>query len=89
MRVKVRIDVSQPLKKDTRVKNIAGEWCTINFAYEKVGTFCFVCGIMGHSERRCVVRYEMENDNGERGWSSALRVDLRRRGGRQTSRWLN
>jgi 14-3-3 protein epsilon len=35
MRVKVRVDVSKPLKKDTLVKNIVGEWCTVNFKYEK------------------------------------------------------
>ncbi|GAU32101.1 hypothetical protein TSUD_358070 [Trifolium subterraneum] len=88
MRVKVRMDVHQPLKKDTRVKNIAGEWCTVNFKYEKLGIFCFVCGIMGHTERRCAVRYDMEVDNGIRGWSSEIRAELRKQGGRQTSRWL-
>ncbi|MCH97451.1 hypothetical protein A2U01_0018446, partial [Trifolium medium] len=88
MRLKVRVDVTKPLKKNTRVKNIVGEWCTVNFKYEKLGIFCFVCGIMGHTENKCAVRHDMENDNGEREWSNDLRAEIRRQGGRQTSRWL-
>ncbi|GAU49142.1 hypothetical protein TSUD_191440 [Trifolium subterraneum] len=82
MRVKVRMDVNQPLKKDAKVKNIVGEWCTVNFKYEKLGIFCFVCGVMGYTEKRCAVRYDMEIDNGERGWSGELRAELKRQGGR-------
>ncbi|MCI21255.1 hypothetical protein A2U01_0042421, partial [Trifolium medium] len=37
MRIRVKIDVRQPLKKDTRVKNNEGEWCTVNFKYERLG----------------------------------------------------
>ncbi|MCI06737.1 hypothetical protein A2U01_0027797, partial [Trifolium medium] len=74
MRVRVKVDVRQPLKKDTKVKNMAGEWCTVNFKYEKLGVFCFVCGIMGHAENKCVVRFNMENDDGSRGWSGDIRA---------------
>jgi 14-3-3 protein epsilon len=88
MRIKVRVDVRQPLKKDSRVKNQGGAWCLVNFKYEKLGVFCFVCGLLGHGENRCAVRFSMENDDGFRAWSKDLRVEPRRRGGRQTSRWL-
>jgi 14-3-3 protein epsilon len=88
MRLRVKVDVRQPLKKDTKVKDRAGEWCTVNFKYEKLGVFCFVCGLMGHAENKCLVRYSMENDDGKREWSGEIRADPRRGGGRQTSRWL-
>ncbi|XP_045788287.1 uncharacterized protein LOC123883507 [Trifolium pratense] len=88
MRLRVRVDVRQPLKKDTRVKNKGGEWCNVNFKYEKLGVFCFVCGILGHAENKCKVRFAMENDDGIREWSNELRAEPRRRGGRPTSRWL-
>jgi hypothetical protein len=88
MRVRVKVDVRQPLKKDTKVKDREGNWCTVNFKYEKLGVFCFVCGIMGHAENKCVVRFSMETDDGRREWSGELRADQRRGGGRQTSRWL-
>ncbi|MCH94785.1 hypothetical protein A2U01_0015752 [Trifolium medium] len=88
MRIRVKIDVRQPLKKDTKVKNKEGAWCTINFKYEKLGVFCFVCGIMGHAENRCEVRYAMDQDDGRREWSADIRAEPRRQAGRQGSRWL-
>jgi hypothetical protein len=50
--------------------------------------FCFVCGVMGHAENKCPVRFAMEEDNGVREWSSELRADSRKQGGKFTSRWL-
>ncbi|CAJ2661731.1 unnamed protein product [Trifolium pratense] len=88
MRVRVKIDVRQPLKKDYKVKNKEGKWCTVNFKYEKLGVFCFVCGIMGHAENKCEVRYSMEQDDDRREWSADLRAEPKRQGGRQSSRWL-
>jgi 14-3-3 protein epsilon len=88
MRIKVRVDVRQPLKKESRVKNQGGEWCTVTFKYEKLGVFCFVCGIVGHGENKCAIRFAMETDDGSRAWSKELRAEPRRRSGRQTSRWL-
>jgi hypothetical protein len=88
MRIKVRLDIRQPLKKESRVKNQGGDWCTVHFKYEKLGVFCFVCGMIGHSENRCAVRFSMVDDDGSRAWSKELRAEPRRRGGRQTSKWL-
>jgi hypothetical protein len=88
MRIRVRIDVRQPLKKDAKVKNRDGAWCTVNFKYEKLGVFCFICGIMGHGENKCEVRYAMEQDDGRREWSADIRAEPRRQGGRVGSKWL-
>jgi hypothetical protein len=88
MRLRVRVDVHQPLKKESKVKNQGGEWCIIKFKYERLGVFCFVCGIMGHAENKCEVRFAKEIDDGVREWSNELRAEPRRRSGRQTSRWL-
>ncbi|KAK2417112.1 hypothetical protein QL285_039450 [Trifolium repens] len=88
MRLRVKVDVRLPLKKDTRVKDRSGNWCTVIFKYEKLGIFCFLCGVMGNAENRCEVRFAMESDDGNRKWSNDLRADPRRSAGRQTSRWL-
>jgi 14-3-3 protein epsilon len=88
MRIRVRVDIRQPLKKESRVKNQGGNWCTVNFKYEKLGVFCFVCGLIGHGENRCAIRFSMSEDVGIRAWSKELRADPRRRSSRQTSRWL-
>jgi hypothetical protein len=60
----------------------------VKFKYEKLGIFCFLCGIMGHAENRCEVRYSMEQDDGSRGWTADIRAEPRRQGGRLHSRWL-
>jgi hypothetical protein len=88
MRLKVRVDVRLPLKKETKVKVREGNWCTVKFKYEKLGIFCFVCGVMGHAENKCEVRFAMEHDDGGREWSAEIRAENRRQGGRVTSRWL-
>ncbi|XP_058759140.1 uncharacterized protein At4g02000-like [Vicia villosa] len=81
MRIRVKIDVQKPLKKLTRVKNKGGEWCNVIFKYEKLSLFCFVCGVLGHSEHRCAVRFAMTEDTGLRGWSAKIRAENRRFGG--------
>jgi 14-3-3 protein epsilon len=88
MRLRVKVDVRLPLKKDTKVKDRNGNWCTVRFKYEKLGIFCFICGIMGHAENRCDIRFAMEIVDGSRQWSNELRAEPRRLAGRQTSRWL-
>jgi hypothetical protein len=44
--------------------------------------------MIGHGENRCAVRFSMVDDDGSRAWSKELRAEPRRRGGRQTSKWL-
>ena len=53
MRIKVSIDVRKPLKRRMKIKKQGGEWTWINFKYERLPTFCFFCGIIGHNERFC------------------------------------
>jgi hypothetical protein len=88
MRLKVKIDVRVPLKKETKVKDRNGDWCTVKFKYEKLGIFCFICGVMGHSDNKCSVRFDMPEDNGRRDWSSELRAEPRKMAGRPVLRWL-
>jgi hypothetical protein len=64
------------------------KWCTVKFKYEKLGTFCFVCGVMGHAENKCEIRFSMDHDDGKREWTAEIRADSRRQGGRFASKWL-
>lgn len=88
MRLRVRVDVRQPLKKNRRVRMEGGDWCVVTFKYEKLTTFCFVCGILGHSEQSCEVLFAKAVDDGVREWGVDLRADTRRSGGGAGSRWL-
>lgn len=49
MRARVTMDINKPLKRRMKIKRKGGTWSWINFKYERLSTFCFVCGLMGHS----------------------------------------
>lgn len=57
-RIRVMINVEKPLKRRLKIKREGDSWNWVNFKYEQLGTFCFVCGILGHSERDCNIIYE-------------------------------
>ncbi|GAU48556.1 hypothetical protein TSUD_405720 [Trifolium subterraneum] len=88
MRVKVRVDVRRPLKIEKKIMLNGGLGGVVKFKYERLGLFCFVCGVIGHSENKCEVKYTMERDDDSRGWSNEIRADVRRPRGRVDSRWL-
>lgn len=88
MRIKVKVDVRKPLKKERRVRQMGGDWWMVNFKYEKLGVFCFFCGHLGHSEQKCEMLFSKEEDDGVRGWSAKLRVEPRRAAANGGGRWL-
>ncbi|TXG51369.1 hypothetical protein EZV62_023893 [Acer yangbiense] len=54
MRVKVRIDISKPLKRWLRLKLGKTEEVTmVSLKYERLPEFCFTCGRIGHSNKEC------------------------------------
>nr|GLL44934.1 uncharacterized protein LOC109166477 [Ipomoea trifida] len=48
-RILVAVEVSKPLKKGMKLKNDNGEWVKVEFRYERLPTFCFICGLIGHN----------------------------------------
>ncbi|CAH9113883.1 unnamed protein product [Cuscuta epithymum] len=55
--IRVCLDVRRPLKKGTTLtKNVVQHW--VDFKYEKLLSFCFLCGIIGHSDKFCPLKYE-------------------------------
>lgn len=64
MRLRVKVDVRSPLKKEWKVRQTGGEWCVVNFKYEKLGIYCFMCGFLGHTEQKCAVLFAKEEDDG-------------------------
>lgn len=58
LRVRVTIDLSKPLKRRMKIRKAGDGWEWITFKYENVPTFCFICGMLGHSEKFCSVLFE-------------------------------
>ena len=78
-RVRVIADVSKPLRRMQTITTSKGS-ALIEIKYERLPTFCYGCGIIGHIERDCLVTEEEEAPN-ENQWGSWLRASPRR--GRQ------
>ncbi|KAL8556741.1 hypothetical protein ACS0TY_004271 [Phlomoides rotata] len=88
MRIRVSIDVSLPLKHFKSIRGGEGGSFQITFKYERLSTFCFVCGRIGHAESFCELRYAMDGGEVARGWDISLRSPARRFGVGASSRWL-
>lgn len=60
-----------------KIKREGGNWTWINFKYERLSTFCFVCGLMGHSDRDCSIVYANPDKVIERAYGTWLRAPLK------------
>lgn len=77
VRIRVTLDLDKPLKRRMKIKREGGEWSWINFKYERLSTFCFVCGLLGHSERDCSVVYADPDKEIVRAYGTWLRAPVR------------
>ncbi|XP_021760595.1 uncharacterized protein LOC110725422 [Chenopodium quinoa] len=54
-RVKVMLNVTKPLHRVQRVRDKCGNIVLVEFAYKRLPFFCYACGVIGHSDRDCVM----------------------------------
>ncbi|PPE00637.1 hypothetical protein GOBAR_DD02361 [Gossypium barbadense] len=87
LRIRVRLDVTAPLKRKKKV--LIGKSLIVyaRFKYEKLSLFCFICGRLGHGESFCPLRLQIEPSKIIFGWDLSLRAASRRRNTME-SRWL-
>ncbi|XP_021771467.1 uncharacterized protein LOC110735585 [Chenopodium quinoa] len=72
-RVKVELDVREPLRRIQSIKTKEGNIARINLKYERLPFFFFLCGRMGHSEKDCITAHEEAETNGF-GWGLWLKA---------------
>ncbi|KAM6543154.1 hypothetical protein CsatB_007601 [Cannabis sativa] len=53
LRVRVTLDIRKALRRRIKLTRDDGSWFWVHFKYERVPTFCFICGLIGHSDRFC------------------------------------
>lgn len=88
MRIRVSIDLSKPLKRRMKLKMTGETWFWINFKYENVPSFCFICGIVGHSERFCSQLFEKPENEIVKPYGAWMRAPLRRQVKPIGAKWL-
>ena len=74
MRIRVALDIYKPVKRRMKIKKAGGDWRWIHFRYERLPTFCFYCGLIGHAESFCEKRFENHKEGIEMPNGVWLRV---------------
>lgn len=87
-RICVRIQVEVPLKRRMKIKKAGGEWFWVNFKYEHVPTFCFICGLLGHAEKFCSKIFEMPMQEIVKPYGPLMKAMPRRQSYLTGSKWL-
>lgn len=57
-RVRVDVDIRQPLNRHMKLKKATGEWVWVDFRYERLPFFSFLCGCLSLTDRKCGRLYE-------------------------------
>ncbi len=55
MRLRVNIDIRQPLCRGRKVGTAGGEVHWVSFKYERLTNFCYWCGLITHGEQDCEI----------------------------------
>ena len=88
MRNRVTMDLSKPLKRRMKIRKSGKEWIWITFKYENVPTFCFICGLLGHSEKFCNQLFEKLENEIVKPYGIWMRAPLKRQTKLIGAKWL-
>lgn len=88
MRIKIRIDVRKPLKRKKKITRKNGTDFTVTYKYERLGNFCFSCGLVTHTDRFCRRFIDKRGQEELKDWGAWLRATPRRVAGQERSKRL-
>ncbi|XP_019168528.1 PREDICTED: uncharacterized protein LOC109164448 [Ipomoea nil] len=87
-RVRVALDVAKLLKRQLKLKRDDGGWSHIDFRYERLPTFCFLCGMIGHGDKWCRLALDRTVLSAEKLYGAWLRASARRGAPTQNQCWI-
>lgn len=88
MRLRVNLDVRQPLKRFKKIKKQGGDWAVVSFKYERLSSFCFICGLLGHTDRFCDKLFTIAEEDVKREWGPWLCAPAKKPNMSGGERWL-
>uniref|UniRef100_A0A803N338 CCHC-type domain-containing protein n=1 Tax=Chenopodium quinoa TaxID=63459 RepID=A0A803N338_CHEQI len=62
MRVKVLVNITKPLRRGLKVAMESGVTKWIGLKYERLGDFCYFCGVIGHNDKDCVEKEKCDDE---------------------------
>lgn len=86
--VRVKMNLSIPLKRRMKLRKSGEEWVWISFKYENVPTFCFICGILGHSDKFCSRLFDTPEAEIVKPYGAWMRAPFRKPVKQIGARWL-
>lgn len=72
MRLKICVDVRKPLKRKKKVCKRDKTEVIVHCKYEKLGDFCFISGLLKHTERFCTKKLDGDNLSLTREWGACV-----------------
>ncbi|KAF7131646.1 hypothetical protein RHSIM_Rhsim09G0090900 [Rhododendron simsii] len=77
LRIKVEINISQPIPKGFMLQGKTGRDLWISYVYERLPDFCYACGRIGHD--KCSCRFTAKGTESHSGYGPKLRTGRARK----------
>ena len=78
MRIRVNLPLEKPFRRGGKITNMEGGKFWVTFKYERLPTFCFLCGKMGHNDKHCPGTSDWPNAPRQYGdWLRANEIEER------------
>ncbi|XP_031112070.1 uncharacterized protein LOC116016045 [Ipomoea triloba] len=88
IRIRVALKVEVPLRRKMKLKLREGTSVWIMFKYERLHTFCFFCGMLGHTDKLCSKAMDSNIAPEQYPYGAWLRAPMRRGNTIVRSPWL-
>ena len=82
------MEVEKPLKHRMRIKKPNSDLIWVEFRYERLTFFCFICGCLGHKNRKCGKIYDFPNGNIPKPFGCWMKASTRRTQFYGSERWF-
>ena len=87
MRIRVRLDVRLPLLRWKKIRKADGGLVIVRFQYERLGVFCYLCGLIGHTDVFCPRLFHEPEQEVKPEWGAWLKAPVRRNA-QVVDKWL-
>lgn len=87
MRVRVNLPIDKSLRRGGNIAIADGERFWVSFRYERLPTFCYVCGKIGHDEKHCSVK--QDGQQVDRQYGEWLKAGSTNKGGFEHKRSIS